>query len=325
MKALVTVVRWIWNLALAAALVVVVGAILLWGYAAVNVNNWERVALDEDVQGGGWLWIDEQPIYYQEWGQAGAPVVVLVHGYAVEGSAMWLANARELADAGLRVIAVDLRGFGRSARELTPNYSLRSQANTLAQVLNELYVSDATLVGHGWGAAVALQLVAEQPQFAGRLALLAPILQDGVAPLWRQIAKLPYLGPAAMWVVSSGGPVWRANQAAAFADAEAIPRDYWDQVRPATRVEDTAEALRAMALSPADNDLPEALARVNMPVLALAGEMDGRVPPARVQEITAQLGDAQLVVIAGAGHALQIEQAAQVNARIADFALRGVR
>lgn len=325
MKALLAIVRWVWNLALAAALVVAVCAILLWGYAAVNVNIWERLPLEEGVQEGTWLSIDEQPIYYREWGRPDAPTVVLVHGYAVEGSAAWLANGPALAEAGLRVIAVDLRGFGRSARDLTPNYNLRSQANTLAKLLNELYISEATLVGHGWGAGVALQLAAEQPQFVGRIVLVAPILQEGVSPLWRQIVRLPYLGRGAVWVVSSGGPVWRANQTAAFVDPEAMPEDYWDQRTPLTRIEGTAEALRMMALSPADNDLPEALAGITVPVLVLAGEQDGRVPPHAAQAVADQLPDAQLVVIAGAGHALQIEQANQVNTRIADFALRGVR
>lgn len=325
MKALLSIVRWIWNLALAVVLVVAVAAILLWGYAVVRVGNWERLTPEEGVEAGAWLEIDGQPIYYREWGLPDAPAVVLVHGYAVEGSVTWSANAADLAEAGLRVIAVDLRGFGHSARDVTPHYSLRSQANTLAKVLNELYVSDATLVGHGWGAGVALQLAAEQPQFVGRLVLIAPILDESVAPVWQQAVKLPYLGTAAVWIVSSGGPVWRANQSAAFADPEAMPRNYWDQLRPLTRIEGTAEALRAMALSPADSDLPAALPAIELPVLALAGELDERVPPPAVQELAAQLGDAQLVVIANAGHALHIEQAAQVNARIADFALRGVR
>jgi pimeloyl-ACP methyl ester carboxylesterase len=324
-KALLAIVRWIWNLALAAALVVAVCAILLWGYAAVNVNISERLALEAGVEEGTWLSIDEQPIYYREWGQPDAPTVVLVHGYAVEGSLAWMANGPALAEEGLRVIAVDLRGFGRSARDLAPNYSLRSQATTLAKLLNELYVREATVVGHGWGAAVALQLAAEQPQFVERLALIAPILQEGVSPLWRQVVRLPYLGRGAVWAVSTGGPMWRANQMDSFADPSAIPGDYWERVLPTTRVEDTAEALRMMALSPADSDLPGALATIPMPVLVLVGEADKRVPPQAAQKIADQLPDAQLRVIAGAGHALQIEQAGQVNARIADFALRGVR
>ncbi len=324
-KALLTVVHWIWNVALALALAAAVLFILLWGYAAVNVNLWERLALDEDVREGAWLWIDEQPIYYREWGPADAPTVVLVHGHAVEGSAAWLDNAPDLANAGLRVIAIDLRGLGRSVRDTTPNYSLRSQAYTLAQALNELYVSEASVVGHGWGAGVALQLAAEQPQFVGKLVLIAPILEEEASPLWRQVVKLPYLGPGAVWMTSSGGPLWRADQRAAFADPQAIPNDYWERILPATQVEGTAEALRAMALSPADDDLPETLAHIQVPALVLAGERDRRVPPQAAQEIAGQLSDAQLVVIAEAGHALQIEQANEVNLRIADFALRGVR
>lgn len=325
MKALTTIARWAWNLALAAALIVAISAILLWGYAAVNVRVWERLSLDENVEQGDWLWIDEQPIFYREWGPADAPPVVLVHGHAVEGSAVWQANAQELADQGLRVIALDLRGLGRSARNLSPTYNLRSQANTLARALNELRVRDATLVGHGWGSGVVLQLASEQPQLAERLVLLAPIVNHRVSRLWRQIVELPYLGPAAIWIVSSGGPVWRMNQMRDVAERDALPDNYWDLVLPPTRVENTAEALRMMALSPADSDLPEALERLDMPILVLIGDRDWRVSEASAGQLAAQVRDAQLVVIAEAGHALQIEQAAQVNTRIADFALWGVR
>jgi pimeloyl-ACP methyl ester carboxylesterase len=324
-KPIVGTARWIWTLTLATLLVFAVFGILLWGYALVGLGAWERFELQEGVQEGDWLWIDGKAIYYDVWGPATAPTVVLVHGHAVEGSAIWQATAQELSGAGLRVIAFDMRGFGRSDRDLTPDYSLRSQADTLAKALNELFVSDAILVGHGWGSGVVLQLAAEQPQFAGRLVLLAPMLDDGVPPLWRQVVKVPHLGPAAAWAVSSGGPVWRASQVEAFGDPEAIPRGYWERVRPSTRVQGTAETLRMMALSPADDDLPEALPTIDVPVLVLLGDEDRRVSQESVEELAAQLRDVRVVMVTGAGHSLQIEQAGEVNARIADFALRGVR
>ena len=325
MKPLIGAVRLIWTFGFAALLVVAVAGILLWGYALVGLGAWERFELEEGVQAGDWLWIDGQPIYYDEWGPENGPTVVLVHGYAVEGSSIWQTTSQELGGAGLRVIALDLRGFGRSGRDLTPDYGLRSQADMLAKALNELYVREATLVGHGWGSGVVLQLAAEQPQFVGRVVLLAPLLDDGLPPLWRQVIKLPHLGPAVAWAVSSGGPVWRASHIQNFGNPEAIPRGYWDWVSPPTRVQGTAEALRMMALSPADDNLPDTLSMIDMPILMLLGQEDHRVSQESVEEMAAQLGDAQMVLVAGAGHALQIEQAGEVNARIADFALRSVR
>ena len=312
-------------MALAALVVVAVAGILLSGYALVSLRAWERYELDQGVHGGDWLWIDGQAVYYDQWGPANGPTVVLVHGYAVEASAIWQATVEELAGAGLRVIALDLRGFGRSDRELAADYSLRTQADTLAKALNELYVRDATLVGHGWGSGVVLQLALEQPQFVGRMVLLAPMLDDGLTPLWRQVIRLPHLGPAAAWAVASGGPLWRANQIEAFCHPEAIPRGYWDRVRPSTRVVGSAETLRMMALSPSDHDLHDALSTIDAPVLVLLGQQDHRVSQESVEELAAQLRDVQIVLVDDAGHALQIEQAGEVNARIVDFVLRGIR
>lgn len=323
MSELANVARFVGNMILAILLIALIVGILLWGYAAVVAQVWETSPLDEGIQEGGWLWIDGRPIYYREWGANAAPTVVLVHGRGIEGSATWQANASALADMGLHVIAIDLVGFGHSVRDETFSYALSDQAVVLAKALNELYVSQATVVGYEWGSAVALQLALEQPQFVGRLVLIAPTLEPS-RPLGKKLLTLPYLGPATAWALWGGGPLWHVGHWRSFADPDLIPKTYWQDVSAATHVLGTMQTLCKMRLAEYESRFPmESLALMAKPTLILVGEKDSA--KGRLESLTKQLPDAKLVTLPFAGRAVHIEQARQVNQRIAAFALYGER
>ena len=86
------VLRTLGNFILAIILILVVASVLSISCAIVLSQIWEDVGLDQGVEGGEWVWIEEQPIYYQTWGSDGDPSVVLVHGFYVEGSRTWEAR-----------------------------------------------------------------------------------------------------------------------------------------------------------------------------------------------------------------------------------------
>jgi pimeloyl-ACP methyl ester carboxylesterase len=281
---------------------------LFTGYGMVMVELWEHYPLDYDESiTGQWVWIDEQPIYYSTRGWERGPKVVLVHGFQVEGQAVWTSTAQALADAGLYVIAVDLKGFGRSARDTSPNYSLRNQATLLARVLNQLEVMDATIVGHGWGSAVALQLAADQPRFAKQLVLISPRIRQDNMLFWRYLADAPYIDRAVAWVMAAGGPVWSARQRLSFYDYSRVDDAYRRATRQATQVMGTVDALLAMATSPQDKGDID-LGAVRVPVRIVLGQHDGRTARAEAARLEQKLINAQVMIIPEAGHQVQIEQ-----------------
>ena len=324
-----TVLRFLGNLILAIIVITLIIAVFLAGYAVSVSKVWENVGLEQDAQVGAWVWIDGQPIYYRTWGADQGPTVVLVHGFSVEGSQTWEANAPALAKSGLRVIVVDLKGFGHSAREATPAYSLRAQANMLAQVLNQLRVNQATLVGQGWGSAVILQMANEQPQFAAQLALISPVVYEDVVPLWQHVAKVPYVGPylkrAAVWATDAGGPIWTLMRRSAFYRPLNVSNAYLRGMVKPSHILGTTDALLAMAASKEDSDLPEAISAIEVPVLILMGANDTEGALAEANHLAKQLSDAKLVAIPEARQYVHIEQSALVNDRLAEFSLRGVR
>lgn len=324
-----TVLRFLGNMILAIILIVLIVLIFFAAYAIAVSKVWENVGLDQDVEGGAWTWIEGQPIYYQTWGAEQGPTVVLVHDFSVEGLQTWKANAQGLGKLGMRVVAVDLKGFGHSARDTSATYSLREQANILAQVLNQLKVGQATLVGHGWGSALVLQMASEQPQFAGQLVLIAPLVYKDVVPLWQYVTQVPYAGPylkrAAVWATAGGGPVWTLMHRRGFYRPLNVSNTYFREMVKPSHILGTTDALLAMAATPKDSDLPQAISDIEVPVLILMGSNDLDVPLADAERLAKQLPDAKLVVIPEAGHYVHVEQNASVNERIAEFCLRGAR
>jgi haloalkane dehalogenase len=103
-------------------------------------------------------------VHHVDEGPAGAPVVLCIHGQPT-WSYLYRHMIPVLVGAGLRVVAPDLVGFGRSdkpaARE---DYSYQRQVDWLAAWLERTDVRGATLVGQDWGGLVGLRLVAEHPE-----------------------------------------------------------------------------------------------------------------------------------------------------------------
>lgn len=91
-------------------------------------------------------------IAYREAGR-GQPVI-LVHGFA-SSSYTWLSLVR-LLPSGFRYIALDLKGFGRSAKPRDKNYSAYDQAKILTGFINELGLDNMIIIGHSFGGIVSL-------------------------------------------------------------------------------------------------------------------------------------------------------------------------
>ncbi|HWF31162.1 MAG TPA: alpha/beta hydrolase [Solirubrobacteraceae bacterium] len=92
------------------------------------------------------------------------PLVVLCHGFP-ELAYSWRHQIPALAAAGFRVVAPDMRGFGRSSlpREVE-SYDVVTLCADMTGLLDQLGEQSAIFVGHDWGANVVWQLALQQPQ-----------------------------------------------------------------------------------------------------------------------------------------------------------------
>jgi pimeloyl-ACP methyl ester carboxylesterase len=99
--------------------------------------------------------------------------VLLLHGFP-DSSHLWRRQVPALVEAGLRVIAPDLRGFGESDKpEAVEQYAIARSVADMVALLDGLGVERTHVVGHDWGAGVAWALAAFAPTRVDRLVVMS--------------------------------------------------------------------------------------------------------------------------------------------------------
>jgi len=219
-------------------------------------------------------------IAYREAGEG--PPVLLIHGFASNidvnwGDTGWIST---LADAGHRVIALDNRGHGASAKLYeSANYAAPEMAEDARRLLDHLDVGEADVMGYSMGARIAAFLAIGHPARVRRLVLagLAGNMIEGV-PGGEAIAR-----------------ALEAESIAAVTGAE--PRAFR---KFAEQTRSDLKALAACMRSAREKIDRESLARIRCPVLVVAGELDDIAGP--VARLVDAIPDAKGVVLPHRNH-----------------------
>ncbi len=187
---------------------------------------------------------------YREYGDG--PAVLLIHGIAADAQALEpLATA--LAASGGRAIAYDRRGYGESgAPEPYDGTTVSEQALDAVALLRGLDAAPALVVGDGWGALIALELLMQEPGLVRAVVAAEPpafaFVPEATAELSEQRAALEQAlvrgGPPAAVEAWLGEGVDGARLARARAAHRAFFADYAGLASwPVTRAQ-----LRAMTV-----------------------------------------------------------------------------
>jgi pimeloyl-ACP methyl ester carboxylesterase len=202
------------------------------------------------------------------------PAVVLVHGLGMSSRYM-LPLARELAPF-YRVFAVDLPRFGRSGTAWPPP-GLVEHAQFVADWMRAAGLPAATIVGHSYGAQVALELAVRRPRRVQRLVLVGPTTDPRARSRTRQIIEL--------LVDATREPLSLLGIALT------------DYLRGGTR-----RLLHGLGEAVADRP-EDRLARVSAPALVVRGLRDPLVGAPWAARLAAELPAGRLVVVPGVAHA----------------------
>jgi pimeloyl-ACP methyl ester carboxylesterase len=244
------------------------------------------------------------------------PPVLLLHG--TYWSRVWLPVLGPLAEAGLRPLAVDLPGLGRSGGELTPETAtVPALADWVVRFVSALEISGPVAVaGHDIGGAIAQHLLARGRLEVPRLALVNSVLYDS----WPAPHVARFRDPAAAGELLAAR---RQAVTAALAGA-ATEQRIADYLAPWTdpRVRHSWLAMAAAADSRYSLDLVPALRRSTTPKLLIWGEDDSFEKVAYAEKFTSEIPHTTLVRIPEADH-IPTENAPALIARaLVDFFTR---
>ena len=226
------------------------------------------------------------------------PALVLLHHFG--GSARTWQPFIECIGGRRRCIALDLPGFGRQAGHPGP-YTVAAMADHVAASILRLGLDSYALVGHSMGGKVALALAARRPAGLQSLVLLAPS-PCSAEPMDHQQRETLLAA-------------WGARPALEVIVDDAAVRTLSAGVR-AMLIEDmlgvARQAWRSWLLAGSREDITALMARIDVPVLVMSGDDDTAIPTAVIEaELLPRLANAALTIVAGAGHLLPIEAAAE--------------
>ena len=237
-----------------------------------------------------------------------APSLVLLHAIGTS-MRMWAPQVPVLSR-DHRVISIDLRGHGQSPAPLGP-YAMDELARDVIAVLDRLEIERASICGLSLGAMVAMTMAALAPHRIDRLIAACVVAVPTSPTAWRERAQRMLAGGAAAisdLVVERWGYQDRAPEIAELVR----------EMLAATRPEGYAGCCEAIAGLDLRPDLP----RVTAPALLLAGSEDPAAPPAVARELAATMPDAQVTVIDGAAHLVNVEAATATTEAILEHLRR---
>ncbi len=252
-------------------------------------------------------------LFYTDDGDRDAPCILLVHGWACD-SHDWSWQLPELAR-DHRVVAVDLRGHGRSSVPAS-GYAPGDFASDLAELVRALETGPVIAVGHSMGALIVRVLAVESPELVRAVVVIDPSygLPDDVVPL------------LAAALEPMRGADGQAVAAAQFAAIEGPDTPSWLKTWHLRRMLGTpqhvlVEAFAALWVGPdalgGTSRTQAYLSRRACPVLA--AYVQSRADTA-AWEATISNAPLDRVFTVAAGHWLHQEEPSTVNSAIGDWA-----
>lgn len=241
-------------------------------------------------------------------------VLLLVHGFPLDHS-MWEAQLAALGGR-YRVIAPDLRGFGRSGGPDVAVLTMEQLADDLAALLDALSIrAPITFCGLSMGGYVAWQFWKRHRARLGRLILCdtrAAADSAEAAQARRDNAERVLRDGTAFLVEGLQPKLFAPWSPEPLPGYVAATRRVMLAVRPAT----VAAALRGMAQR---EDCSALLGQIDVPALLVCGAHDAVSPPVEMQDMARRMPAARCIVIADAGHMAPLEQPGPVTRVMEEF------
>lgn len=295
--------------AVVAAAAAVLAARRLWGPPR------EPMPAGPAAAGAGFIEVDGAEYHARITGDG--PPVVFLHGF-LSTAGVWDPVIGRLGQ-GFKCVAVDLPGFGRSAKGASVPAGVWGRAEWLRALMDALRLDTVTLVGASMGGQTALAFANRYPARVKNLVLIAPFAREPDPYPTRDA----WTWPLVVWLFERGmfsrqWLAWRQGQQ--MTRPHRLPRGRIDELFRQTQTPGFLDGIRDGYIRPPVDDLRERLADVRTPVVVLWGAGDHTLSVELSREIADRVPTGRLRVIAGAGHSVQLDEPETV-ARIIQAAI----
>jgi non-heme chloroperoxidase len=258
-------------------------------------------------------------LFVRDWG-SGKPVLFLA-GWTLP-SDFWGYQMAAVAEAGMRAVAYDRRGHGRSS-DPGRNYDHDTLADDLARVIAALGLEDVTLVAHSMGGTeVARYFARHRGRGVAKVVLvgtITPFLMKaadnphGIDPAMLAALRAPLATDFPGWIDANAKPFFVPETSAAMVE--------WGK---GLMLQTSLLAAMAMARANAETDFRADMRRIGVPTLLVHGDKDASAPlPLTAQATAALIPHARLEIFEGAPHGLPLTHVARLNKTLLEFVTRG--
>lgn len=304
--------------ALIALIVVLWGALAAWAYwpgePEVPVA---RLATAEDR----FVEVEGLQLRYRSWGEPGAgrPELLLIHGFANSLQSFRLLAPRLAACC--HVVAIDLPGYGLSAKPVEHDYHNGPQAAVMVAAAHALGMQHVVYVGHSLGGAIALQAAVRDPQAAGLVLMNPGILTTGVP----RIVQLPLPPLPRMSAKMFGSREFRGEfLRKSYVDPSLVTPQVVDDLMLGARSEGYMEGMTSLMKQYAEGEEIALAARVRVPTLIPWGDQDRNKLRSEADDLQRLVAGSELVRFPNAGHYVHEEAAEGVARAIESWLARAV-
>jgi pimeloyl-ACP methyl ester carboxylesterase len=284
-------------------------AATLVAVTAIANRHFAQKAQRDNPPRGQFIDVDGVRLHYVERG-SGRPLV-LFHGNGSMIQDFESSGLIDLAAEKYRVIVFDRPGFGHSLRPRNVIWTPEAQADLFKKALDRLSIQRAIVLGHSWGASVAVALAIRYPSFVEALVLASgyyfPTARTDVAGAL--LPAIPGLGDVISHTVLPilSRLMWPLMLRKMFGPRSVPEKFSGFPVEMAVRPSQIrASAAEAALMIPAAFVSSKTYGELEMPTIILAGEDDRLID---INEQSVRLHDevkqSKLHRIAGAGHMIQ--------------------
>lgn len=246
------------------------------------------------------------------------PPVILLHGFP-DTHQIWRRQIPVLAAAGLRVIAPDLRGYGKTDMPQDVSaYAVQFLADDVLRLMDALGIEQAVVVGHDWGALIGWHLAMHTPERITRYAALSvghpkAIAKSGIGQKLRFWYMLVFKTPVLAEALLKAGDWAAIRKMSRSREQQTI---WIDALAPQGRLTAALNYYRANFKSSS----AVRWNKVTVPVMGVWSDQDPALGEQQMLDSRAQCSAGfRYERIDGVGHWLQLAGADRLNALLLDF------